>query len=692
MSSNTQVYQKELPHSQPGQSLLHHGHGHGVNNNSLPPLPPIPPPHLPPISNNNNSHNSSTNSGASTAPPPVIPSSTTNQQQYYPLPALRAPPPLNAISTAINSLPALTPTMTNATHSTMSSNSSAESVASSNSPNSITKPKSKRSSKGRVFQCTGYPGCNMSFTRSEHLARHKRKHTGERPFTCPYCSKNFSRLDNLRQHKQTVHAYETYLTKDNSDSKLLIERSKTKKKLKQQEKKQQQQQAQLKAQAQAQVQHQAQMQRNQQFGYNFQPPFPQFHNNSNSNNGQYYNPPQASPVSVGMPHSHAHPPQQPSSSQLPPPPPPPGPTVSQPLAHATSSYFDQYRQTQNHLTSLPPPPKISAHPSKPLPPLPHQIDHEAQGGLKIPEHSFNPKRRPEPLSLMHSNHSGDNIENAPPVVNGNTSSVLSDAVYPPPPKSATSAASMTPNLASPISPLFQLSFNQGTLKSGNGNNAGVSGSNPRASTITTSSVSIKSPMSQHFSIISSSSNWTNNTTNSLPSVNNLPHPNWGSGGGSSGSSTGGYNKSFHERQSSGLSDSILVFSNKDVKSNWLRGVLNDEEEAKGDGDNDSMMVDKEDDQEDEEENKNQEDCSIANNTTSNNNYSTSTEVIDESMRTSTPSIRSDNSNDTIHSTTVVLKKDHQAPSIVSTSHVSKKPTINNLISQSPNEPVSIKEE
>lgn len=73
------------------------------------------------------------------------------------------------------------------------------------------KPRSKRPSKGRVFQCTGYPGCNMSFTRSEHLARHKRKHTGERPFTCPYCFKNFSRLDNLRQHKQTVHAYEMFL-------------------------------------------------------------------------------------------------------------------------------------------------------------------------------------------------------------------------------------------------------------------------------------------------------------------------------------------------------------------------------------------------------------------------------------------------------------------------------------------------
>lgn len=61
--------------------------------------------------------------------------------------------------------------------------------------------------KGQKFYCTDFPPCNLSFTRSEHLARHIRKHTGERPFQC-HCSRRFSRLDNLRQHAQTVHINE----------------------------------------------------------------------------------------------------------------------------------------------------------------------------------------------------------------------------------------------------------------------------------------------------------------------------------------------------------------------------------------------------------------------------------------------------------------------------------------------------
>ncbi|KAF4456744.1 hypothetical protein F53441_1180 [Fusarium austroafricanum] len=68
-------------------------------------------------------------------------------------------------------------------------------------------PRSNKKKKSQRFYCTDYPPCNLSFTRSEHLARHIRKHTGERPFQC-HCSRRFSRLDNLRQHAQTVHVNE----------------------------------------------------------------------------------------------------------------------------------------------------------------------------------------------------------------------------------------------------------------------------------------------------------------------------------------------------------------------------------------------------------------------------------------------------------------------------------------------------
>ncbi|WWC96820.1 hypothetical protein V866_003695 [Kwoniella sp. B9012] len=63
---------------------------------------------------------------------------------------------------------------------------------------------------GKMFRCRGYGDCDKVFTRSEHLARHVRKHTGERPFPC-HCGKAFSRLDNLRQHAATVHADQSAL-------------------------------------------------------------------------------------------------------------------------------------------------------------------------------------------------------------------------------------------------------------------------------------------------------------------------------------------------------------------------------------------------------------------------------------------------------------------------------------------------
>ncbi|KAF9126278.1 hypothetical protein BGX30_015307 [Mortierella sp. GBA39] len=59
--------------------------------------------------------------------------------------------------------------------------------------------------KGKLFQCTGFGDCHMVFTRSEHLARHARKHTGEKPFKCVVdgCTRMFSRFDNMVQHTQT---------------------------------------------------------------------------------------------------------------------------------------------------------------------------------------------------------------------------------------------------------------------------------------------------------------------------------------------------------------------------------------------------------------------------------------------------------------------------------------------------------
>lgn len=47
------------------------------------------------------------------------------------------------------------------------------------------------------------PSCGRLFKRLEHLKRHVRTHTQERPYPCPYCNKAFSRSDNLAQHRRT---------------------------------------------------------------------------------------------------------------------------------------------------------------------------------------------------------------------------------------------------------------------------------------------------------------------------------------------------------------------------------------------------------------------------------------------------------------------------------------------------------
>lgn len=59
------------------------------------------------------------------------------------------------------------------------------------------------SGKPRLFVCEA---CTRAFARLEHLRRHERSHTKEKPFTCGVCQRKFSRRDLLLRHAQKLHA------------------------------------------------------------------------------------------------------------------------------------------------------------------------------------------------------------------------------------------------------------------------------------------------------------------------------------------------------------------------------------------------------------------------------------------------------------------------------------------------------
>ncbi|KAK3523489.1 hypothetical protein QTP86_034108 [Hemibagrus guttatus] len=53
----------------------------------------------------------------------------------------------------------------------------------------------------KPYKCS-WEGCTWKFARSDELTRHFRKHTGSKPFKCSDCDRSFSRSDHLALHRK----------------------------------------------------------------------------------------------------------------------------------------------------------------------------------------------------------------------------------------------------------------------------------------------------------------------------------------------------------------------------------------------------------------------------------------------------------------------------------------------------------
>ncbi len=53
--------------------------------------------------------------------------------------------------------------------------------------------------------------CAKKFARSNALTEHKRVHTVEKPYQCDSCQKKFSQLSNLKHHKKVMHKWKGWL-------------------------------------------------------------------------------------------------------------------------------------------------------------------------------------------------------------------------------------------------------------------------------------------------------------------------------------------------------------------------------------------------------------------------------------------------------------------------------------------------
>lgn len=76
------------------------------------------------------------------------------------------------------------------------------------SPNDSTSPTSNAQALANLHRAPINPGefrnkcrfCPSTFAKTEHLKRHERSHTKERPYVCGICEKKFTRGDSLTRH------------------------------------------------------------------------------------------------------------------------------------------------------------------------------------------------------------------------------------------------------------------------------------------------------------------------------------------------------------------------------------------------------------------------------------------------------------------------------------------------------------
>jgi uncharacterized Zn-finger protein len=77
------------------------------------------------------------------------------------------------------------------------------------------KPRGRRVATAETLDCSVFTSgkklficneqsCGKVFKRAEHLSRHHRMHSGERPYSCQDCDRSFSRSDNLSAHISRV--------------------------------------------------------------------------------------------------------------------------------------------------------------------------------------------------------------------------------------------------------------------------------------------------------------------------------------------------------------------------------------------------------------------------------------------------------------------------------------------------------